>query len=741
MGFTRCLRPLAVLLIAGGLAAVARAAVPTFWTVATQAEFLKGEAENLSIDSDGRLMLGPALEQVAEMPAPFLWTIVTTRHGSFVGSGNEGIVYRIGESGRAEVFFDSGELEVHALAAAPDGGLFAGTSPDGKVYRIARDGSARVVFDPEDRYIWALAVDDNGTLYVGTGDKGVIYRVAPDGTAAPFYRTRATHVLSLAFDRDGRLLAGTESPGRVFRIDADGRGFVLLDSPHREIRSLRVAPNGVIYAAALSQKPGVEEERPPERPTEPPRPTPIPSVSTEITAIAIVDTGQPASPAAPSPREPRRPARGAVYRILPDGVSDLIWQSEEDQPYDLSVEREDMLLVVTGPEGRIYRLAGEPIRTTLVGRAPAQQITTVVRTPDGHHVLATANPGKLFRLSPARARRGTYLSDVRDASTVASWGTISWRAQANGGRVEIATRSGNTATPDETWSEWSEPYRVPNGDRIASPKARYLQWRAVLTAAADGASPVLTSVTTAYLPRNLRPEVTSITVYPPGVVFQRPFSTGEPEIAGYEDPSPDGRAAASGRDGQAAPQPQVPLLGRRMYQKGLQTFVWKADDPNDDRLQYDVFYRREGEADWRPIRRGLWDPILVWDTTSVPDGTYVIKVVAVDAASNSPGTALSGERESESFEIDNTPPRIALEPIADGSGRRTIRFTVRDDQSAVQRVEYSLEGDRWRMLYPVDGIPDSRVEEFRLELDAPAGRIVIIRATDAMQNVASAVAR
>jgi sugar lactone lactonase YvrE len=741
MGLARAPRLLFVLLLAVSGAAILRAAVPTFWTVATQAEFLKGEAENLSIDGDGRLMLGPALEQVAETPAPFLWAIVTTPAGSFVGSGNEGTIYRIGDDGRATVFADTGELEVHALAAAPDGGLFAGTSPDGKVYRIGRDGSVRVIFDPEDRYIWSLAVDRAGALYVGTGDKGVVYRVAPDGAAAPFYRTRATHVLALAFDRDGRVLAGTESPGRVFRIDAEGKGFVLLDSPHREIRSLRVAPNGVIYAAALSQKPGVEEERPPDRPPEPSRPAPVPTVSTEITAIAIVDTGQPPATTTAGAREPRRPARGAVYRILPDGLFDLVWQSDEDLPYDLAVEDDRQLLLVTGPEGRIYRLAGEPVRPTLVGRAPAQQITQVVRTADGHHVLATANPGKLFRLSSARARRGTYLSDVRDASTVASWGTISWRAQPNGGRLEIATRSGNTATPDETWSDWSAPYRVASGDRITSPKARYLQWRAVLAAGPDGASPVLTSVTVAYLPRNLRPEVTSITVYPPGVVFQRPFSTGEPEIAGYEDQSPDGRAAAPGRDGQTGPQAQAPLLGRRMYQKGLQTFVWKADDPNDDRLQYDVFYRRDGEAEWRPIRRGLWDPILVWDTTSVPDGTYVIKVVATDAASNSPGTALVGERESGSFEVDNTPPRISLEPPADGGGRRTIVFTVRDDQSAVQRVEYSLEGERWRVLYPVDGIPDSRVEAFRLELEAPAGRTVIIRATDAMQNVASAVAR
>jgi hypothetical protein len=110
---------------------------------------------------------------------------------------------------------------------------------------------------------------------------------------------------------------------------------------------------------------------------------------------------------------------------------------------------------------------------------------------------------------------------VKDAGTVARWGAIRWRAAAgNGGHVELFTRSGNTATPDQTWSAWSKAYTTATGEQIASPNARYLQWRAVLST--TGASPVLTSVTAAYLPRNLRPLIASITVHPAGTVFQRP---------------------------------------------------------------------------------------------------------------------------------------------------------------------------------------------------------------------------
>jgi hypothetical protein len=332
-------------------------------------------------------------------------------------------------------------------------------------------------------------------------------------------------------------------------------------------------------------------------------------------------------------------------------------------------------------------------------------------------------------LSTARAARGTYESDVRDAATVASWGTISWRAVSNGGQVDISTRTGNTATPDDTWSDWSPTYRNADGDRIVSPKARYLQWRAVLIGKGT-ASPVLTSVTTAYLPRNLRPEIESITVHPAGTVFQKPFSTGEFEIAGFDGQNAETRQAQAG----AAAAQSAPLLGRRMYQKGLQTFVWKADDPNEDRLQYDVSYRREGDVTWKTLKRGVSDPIVVWDTSMVPDGTYVVKVGASDTPSNSPGTALIGERESSSFEVDNTPPRATF---AERQQDRLLRFTVRDDHSPVQRVEYSVDGDGWRVIYPADGIPDSRHEDFEVDLGENISRTVIIRATDAMNNTAT----
>jgi hypothetical protein len=715
-----------------------QASSPKFFQAATQADFLKGDVENLSIDSNGQLTLGPMTELVYETSAPFLWSMVPGPDGAlFVGTGNEGKVFKIDAQGKGALFFDSTELEAHALAVAPNGALYVGTSPDGRIYKVERNGSSSTFFDGESKYIWALAVDAKGNLFAGTGDKGVIYKIAPDGKGTTFYNTNATHVTALAFDKAGNLLVGTGTPGKVLRIDAEGKAFVLLDSPFQEIRALRFDEKGALYVAAISGRqggggaPSISTETL-DRPAADPSRPPVPSVSAEITSISIVDVGGPGSPG--TPREDRRAPKGAVYRIAPDGVWDQLWESRDDSPYDLTFDHNGALIVGTGGKGKLYRLEGDPLRPTLLARAAAQQVTSFYRDPAGRLYYATANPGKLFRLSPERSARGTYESESRDAQMVSTWGAISWRGTtASGHRIELFTRSGNTETPDDTWSVWSAAYTNADGSSITSPKARYLQWRAILTGKGEG--PVLTSVTAAYLQRNLRPQVRNITVHPAGIVFQKPFSTGDPELAGFDDQSTPERKLAAAASAQAG---STSSLGRRTFQKGLQTLVWKADDENDDDLVYDVMFRREGETAWKTLRKATSDAILVWDTTTIPNGTYFVKIVASDSPSNPSGTALNGELDSSAFEVDNTAPAIAVANVRLDRGATIITFDVKDDHSPVQRVEFSQDGQRWRGVFPVDGIADSRDEHYELAVDGELGdRGLTLRATDGMNNAST----
>jgi hypothetical protein len=165
-------------------------------------------------------------------------------------------------------------------------------------------------------------------------------------------------------------------------------------------------------------------------------------------------------------------------------------------------------------------------------------------------------------------------------------------------------------------------------------------------------------------------------------------------------------------------------------------------DPNGDDLQYSVYYRDVDEKQWKLMDKNLTDPFYSWDATSMADGTYLLRIVADDSPGNPPGLALSTERLSEPFDIDNNPPRIGpLKTSVSGSTAR-VEFEVVDSLSNVGTVEYSVNAGEWQLLYPVDGISDSNREEYRLELpQLSAGEYsVVVRGNDAAGNTATAKA-
>lgn len=719
--------------VALGLASVARAAGPQFWRLEGTAPFLEGELKGLSLDSEGRLRLGPASRALFDPEVPNAWCVARDAKGVlYVGTGNDGRVFRI-EGGKGTAVFDSHELEVHAVTIGPDGRVYAATSPDGAVYVIDSSGKAKPFFDPPEKYIWALAFDAAGRLHVATGGEGRVYRVDPDGKPEVVLTSSQTHILSLALDGSGRLYAGSAPEGMVYRVDPSGRVFVLVDSPFREIKALHVAADGSVYAAAVDGRPAEAVPRTPlvAAAAGPPAPLPVGEVTvTESFAVAPPAGGAPIS-LTPAVETPVAGApKGALLRIRPTGETDTLWTSPDDVPHSL-LRAGPAILVGTGNKGKVYRVA-EDGSWALVATLPAEQVTALAREGEGA-ILITSNPARAFALEPGPSREGTFVSKVKDTETVSSWGQLRWEGTLpEGSEVRLQTRSGNTAGPDATWTDWSAPSSRRDGEPIRSERARFLQIRLTLLGK-EGTTPVVEAVSAAYLQRNLAPKVQSITVHPPGEAFQKPIAvSGEPEILGQD---PDPLVSALSARATAGSPPAI-AFSRKLYQRGLRTISWKADDPNGDPLVYDVQYRMMGDARWRPLRRGLTEAVLAWDTSTVPNGRYLVRVVASDAPGNPPSFALTGSRDSPSFDVDNAPP--ALTAVLEPGRRDRIRATVRDDGSPVRKLEMSVDAGRWEEIPPVDGISDSREETYEIALPAAAGpRVVVLRATDQLGNVAT----
>src|SRR5205807_1706000 len=96
---------------------------------------------------------------------------------------------------------------------------------------------------------------------------------------------------------------------------------------------------------------------------------------------------------------------------------------------------------------------------------------------EGRLLAASANTGAVYRAEPAP--EGRFESTVHDAKTVARWGRLRWVAELpTGAEILVETRSGNTPVPDASWSDWAPPRSDPAGQFVASPAARYLQYRA-----------------------------------------------------------------------------------------------------------------------------------------------------------------------------------------------------------------------------------------------------------------------
>jgi hypothetical protein len=727
------------------VAALARAGGPVVWELNSREDLLKGEARGVSVTDTGALMLAPRFAQLFDTEQAYVWSTAADAAGNvYLGTGHDGRVFRVTADGKGVLLYDAAELDVTALAVGRDGALYAGTSPDGKVYRIAPGSAApaqaAVFFDPPDKYIWSLAVMADGALAVGTGDAGKIYRVRASGAKAEeslLVDINETHVMSLAVDRQGDLVAGTDPGGLVIRVNAQGKAFALFDAPLREIHSLAAAADGSLYVLALGE--AASSARPPQAVTASSGSGAQGSVST-VTMTVTEDVGgggaQGQQFGVQQPQQPARSrnelanARSAVFRVLPDGGSDVLWSSQTVTAFSVAPAPQGGVLIGTSDKGRIYRVTDDGRDTLLVQSSEDQISSLVVR---GREVLAaSSNQGKLFRLTAEHAGEGTYESPVRDARFSAAWGRIWWRGR---GAVELQTRTGNTERPDQTWSEWSAPYRAAAGAAVTSPRARFIQWRAVLRApaAAGGAAAEaarIEGVSVAYLPRNVAPEVVQVTTLPVGVALL-------PAVQVQTDPNLE----ASGFD-PALIQPVAQVPPRRAFQRGAIAVQWQAEDRNGDTLEYAVYYRALGETDFHLLRDDLRENFFTVDSAALGDGRYVFRVVASDAPDNSVGAALTGERTSEPVQIDSTPPvvRAAGNPSAAAGGNTSLSFTAEDANGMIKRADVSVDGGPWRAVFPEDGIADSPRETFALSLPlAERGEhIVALRVFDAGGNTGNA---
>ena len=695
------------------------------WVQTSEDDFAKGTTKGLSIRNDGKLELAPRLEQVDETSASYFWDIVAAPDGTiYAAAGPEASVIRIAPNGERSVFFETDAIEIHALALDASSNLYAAAAPSSLVYRISPSGEVDAFYDPRTPYIWDMAFGPDGALYLATGDRGEVHRVAPDGTGAIFFETGDVHVRSLAFDAEGRLVIGTDPSGLILRIDASGsqtRGFVLHQTARKEVTAIAVGADGAIYAAGVGLRTaaGVPSSAPA------PQPAPVGDGQNNENPNQSTSANEAAQAARQAPSAVALQVRGgsSVVRIAPDGEPLTIWESSEAIAYSLGFDASGRMLVGTGDDGRLYRVDSAQdwrLLTTL----DSNQITAIAAGPNGSVLLGASNIGKVFRLGPGLEAEGSFESDLLDAEIFSKWGALESEGETSGGEIQLSLRSGNVNRPTKNWSDWS----AADG---SVPAAEFAQFRAILRSGGGSASPLLEAVTLYYRPVNRQPRIVGLEITPPNYRFPTLRPVTSPNTLSLPPLGTPNRRTVQ----------QTQLNQTLIEDPGWMSVRWQADDPNTDALLALVEIRGENDPNWVVLGKDIEESEFSWDSATLPDGRYRLRLTVNDAASNPAGESLTASRETELFVIDNTAPAISGLSASAEDDRIRIRFQAQDVASKLTRAEYSVNGGEWAPADPQNGLFDAGSLDFDFDIAAPTetgGIVVAVRAYDERDNVAAA---
>jgi hypothetical protein len=748
---------------------------PAAWVHDQPKDFNEGHLDGTVVTSLGEVTLARQIKTLHPLKDEGKIINALARAGDgkvYAGTGPKGIIYQIDGTKITEFCVLPEGGSVLSLLFTRDGQLLAGTGggPQAKIYLVDGGGKARVFHEPKGAtYIWAMARGVNGEVFAATGNKGQLFKISRDGSKSQVLADlKPKNLLCLAFGADGFLYTGTDEEGLVCRISpTEGKPFVLYDAREPEISAIVFDAQGNLYFStadaegarpgrAIADKPGGKPEPAPSRfsllprisvSTRRPAGTASQPSTATASAAASQPAGKPAQPKAsgadeevdgmesPTTRQATTPSRigrplmggsakpggNAVYRIDTDGFVTEVFR--EPVMILCMAEVAGTIYAGTGNEGRIYAITPAEDRTTMLAKLETSQVTTLLRMPDNRLVAGTANAPMLVEVADRYAAKGTLISKVLDADQIVSWGEIHWEATVpTGTKLSIATRSGNVEDEDAgTWEAWSPELDATRPQQIYSANARFLQYRVSFETTVPDASPVLRVVEIPRIEQNRAPLITALDVVPAADEAKKPTAPPKVKMAA-------GMSAFGGGGGDETPVSKYNWVVK-----------WMANDPNGDPLTFEVFYRDLGTTRWIRLAKNVAEPFHIWDTRTVPDGRYEVRVQAKDNKTNPHGTELAAARISDPITVDNTPPNVTIESIEPrGSRSLVVHASFTDALSRIGEASYAVDSnDEWQPLAADDGIFDAPEESvtFTIEDLEPGEHRIALRVCDEQGNM------
>jgi hypothetical protein len=450
------------------------------------ADFQKGNFVNVSIDSNGRLVLGPKMKDLPGPSEEFYLSAATAKNGDlFLGTGHNAQVYRISPAGKAEMVFKGDQLDVYALLVTENGDVIAGTSPNGRVFRIGKENKVSELFNPEEKFIWDLAEDKQGNIICALGNTGAVYSIGKNGTVENLFMAEDSHIISLHVTRDNAILAGSGDRGILYEIK-NHKVKVLFDSPLAEIKGIATDEEGNVYFAAVKS-------------------VPTPQSTKEIEIGTVFPKNE-------SAEKETIKEKSILYCLQADGTVETVWSSEDEFIYDVYFDAAaDAVLIGTGNSGRVYRVDKHGAFSQ-VCESESAQIYKITANNKGYFLIANNTAG-IIQVENSLNASGTYFSEIFDARIPSRFGRLTWNADlGKQSSVSFFVRMGNSDNPDKSWTNWSAPFNDPDNSNINTGGYRFLQTKIVLNSANPTETPNLYGYRIHYLANNLKPEIGKVMV-------------------------------------------------------------------------------------------------------------------------------------------------------------------------------------------------------------------------------------
>lgn len=628
--------------------------------------FEKGTFKGTGLSDSGELFLSLKSSVITGPDKEYyLGSAVSKKGDIYLGTGHNASIFRIAKDGKITEMFKAQEPDIYAVMYGSDNFIYAGSSPRGKLFRITGEKKSTEFFNPDEKYIWDIKEDRSGNIICAVGGSGGIYKINKNGNSKKIF-SGDTHIISLFISADNSIIAGSGGSGILYKINSQ-KNRVLYDTPFEEINGIYEDNEGDIWFTASRE---------------------VKKKKTSIGGKMISFSFQ---------KEQKIPEeQSALYLRHSGGEVEKIWSSSDEHIYAVAPDKKNGgVLIGTGDRGRIYRI-NKDRSYSLVYEGESAQSYKILPGPEGFTIIYN-NTSSIVKLSNFPSSNGSYTSNIFNLGIQSRAGRLYWDSiNGNTPSISLFVRSGNTASPDPTWTEWSPPFTDNNNSNINRNGYKYFQIKVNLNAASGIKSPGISGFRFFYIQKNLKPEIKNINIRIP-----------------------------------VQPKKKANQKKPVLWKNHTLNISWRTDDPNKDELKHSLFLKKFSGKEWIRFRKDITTTRTELDTELYEDGNYTLKIVTDDSLSNSPDTFRSDIMESKKFTIDSTAPVLSDFQRAG----EFVTFRVNDKISVISKVQYSFSGDKWYPLNPADKINDSKSEAFKLSKKFLKGKkVIFFKITDEYKN-------